>query len=48
MTFPIGLVTAFLGVGGIAVATGIWLARGHFTVPVKDPYLTFSLRYRQP
>jgi len=48
MIFPIGLVTAFLGVGGIAVATGIWIARGHFTVPVKDPYLTFSLRYRQP
>jgi len=26
----------------------VWRARGHFTVPVKDPYLSDSLRYKQP
>jgi hypothetical protein len=48
MAFPLSLVTAFLGVGGVAVAAAIWRVRGHYTVPVKDPYLAFSLRYRQP
>jgi hypothetical protein len=48
MTFPIALVTSFLGMGGVAIATAMWIIRGHFTVPVKDPYLTFSMRYRQP
>ncbi len=46
--FPFTLVTAFLGVGGVAVAAVIWRLRGHFTVPVKDPFLAVSLRYRQP
>ncbi|HEY4590818.1 MAG TPA: hypothetical protein VIJ61_00325 [Thermoanaerobaculia bacterium] len=46
--FPLSVVTAFLGVGGVAVAAGIWTIRGHFTVPVKDPFLSVSLRYRQP
>jgi hypothetical protein len=41
-------VTAFLGVGGIAVAFALALARGNFSVPVKDPYLDDSLRYVQP
>jgi len=46
--FHFTLVTAFLGVGGVAVSAAIWRARGHFTVPVKDPFLSVSLRYRQP
>jgi hypothetical protein len=46
--FPLSLITAFLGVGGVAVAGAIWTIRGHFTLPVKDPFLSVSLRYRQP
>jgi hypothetical protein len=42
------LLTAFAGVGGIAVAGAIWLARGRYTLPVKDPYISESLRYVQP
>lgn len=42
------LFTAFFGVGGLAVAFAIWRIRGHYTVPVKDPFLNVSLRYRQP
>jgi prepilin signal peptidase PulO-like enzyme (type II secretory pathway) len=41
-------ITAFIGVGGIAVAFAISRARGNFTVPVKDPYLNDSMRYVQP
>lgn len=41
-------VTAFAGVGLLAIAFGVWRLRGRFTVPVKDPYLGHSLRYRQP
>jgi hypothetical protein len=39
--------TAALGVGGIAVATALWRARGHYAIPVKDPNLSYSLRYTQ-
>ncbi len=46
--FHWSLVTAFVGVGGLAVAATIWRIRGHFTVPVKDPFIDVSLRYRQP
>ena len=42
------LITAFVGVGGMAVAFALWRIRGHFTVPVRDPYLADSLAYRQP
>ncbi len=42
------LVTSFFGVGGLSVAFAIWRMRGHFTLPVKDPFLAVSLRYRQP
>jgi hypothetical protein len=42
------LLTAFVGVGGLSVATGLWLARGGYTLPVKDPYIAESLRYVQP
>jgi hypothetical protein len=39
--------TACVGVGGMAVATALWRARGHFAIPVKDPNLTYSVRYTQ-
>jgi len=41
-------VTAFVGVGLLAVAFAMWRARGRFTVPVRDPFLGDSLRYKQP
>ncbi|HEY2901875.1 MAG TPA: hypothetical protein VGL59_14930 [Polyangia bacterium] len=41
-------VTAFLGVGLLAIAFVMWRARGRFTVPVRDPYIADSLRYKQP
>lgn len=40
--------TAFAGVGLIAVAFGVSRLRGRYAVPIKDPYLADSLRYRQP
>jgi hypothetical protein len=40
--------TAFLGIGLLAISFTVWRLRGRFTVPVKDPYLADSLRYRQP
>jgi hypothetical protein len=42
------MVTAFLGIGGLALAFALWRIRGHFTVAVRDPYLADSLAYRQP
>jgi hypothetical protein len=42
------LVTAFVGVGGISVAVSLWRARGHYPVPVGDPFLEDSLAYVQP
>lgn len=41
-------VVAWVGVGGMAVAFGLWLAKGRHTVPIKDPFLADSLRYVQP
>jgi hypothetical protein len=41
-------VTAFLGIGLLAAAFGVSRLRGQFALPVKDPYLADSLRYRQP
>ncbi|HET6150493.1 MAG TPA: hypothetical protein VFH68_23340 [Polyangia bacterium] len=41
-------VTSFLGIGLLAVSFTIWRLRGRFAIPVKDPYLADSLRYRQP
>ena len=32
----------------VAIAFGVWRLRGKLPVPVKDPYLADSLRYRQP
>jgi hypothetical protein len=39
-------VTAFLGVGGLALAFLVLRMRGAATVPVRDPYLEESLRYQ--
>jgi len=41
-------VTAFLGVGLVGIAFGVSRLRGKLPVPVKDPYIAESLRYRQP
>jgi hypothetical protein len=40
--------TAFAGVGLLTIAFGVSRMRGIYAVPVKDPYLADSLRYRQP
>ncbi len=37
--------TAFLGVGGAAVAAGVALLRGRHALPVRDPFLAESLAY---
>jgi hypothetical protein len=47
-TLHFTLVTAGVGVGGIAVAAVLWRIRGHYTMPVKDPFLAVSMRYEQP
>jgi hypothetical protein len=39
-------ITAFLGVGLLAVAFAVSRLRGKLVVPAKDPYLAESLRYR--
>jgi hypothetical protein len=38
--------TAFVGVGGLALAFLVWRMRGAATVPLRDPYLEESLRYQ--
>jgi hypothetical protein len=48
ISFPLALIPAWVGVGGIGTAFAIWRLRGHYTVPVRDPFLSVSLRYRQP
>ncbi len=51
--FPAGMqphlahLAALIGVGGTAAATALWRAKGHFAIPVKDPNLSYSLRYTQ-
>jgi hypothetical protein len=42
------LITAPVGIGLLSLAFGISRLRGQYAVPVKDPYLADSLRYRQP
>jgi hypothetical protein len=42
------LLFAYVGLGALATAFGLWKLRGHHTLPVRDPYLDVSLRYRQP
>jgi hypothetical protein len=39
---------AFLGVGAVALGFSVWKLRGGYSLPVKDPFLAESLRYRQP
>jgi hypothetical protein len=39
---------ALAGVGCLAIAFGIWRLRGKLPIPIRDPYLAESLRYRQP
>jgi hypothetical protein len=46
--FPVWLIAAWVGVGGLAIAFALWRLRGHYAVPVRDPFLSVSLRYRQP
>lgn len=41
-------VTAFLGVGGIASAFTLWVARGARALPVNEPYLPHSLEVPLP
>jgi hypothetical protein len=41
-------VTAFLGIGLLAIAFGVTRLRGQYAVPIKDPYLADSLGYKQP
>ena len=42
------LVTSFAGIGGVTVAFALWRARGHYPVPIGDPFLEDSLQYVQP
>jgi len=42
------LIPAFVGIGSLTVAFGVWRVRGRFTVPVRDPYLADSLAYKGP
>ncbi|MBI5543519.1 MAG: hypothetical protein HY901_06490 [Deltaproteobacteria bacterium] len=37
--------TAFVGIGGVCVAFALFILRGRFVVPVRDPYLAASLAY---
>jgi hypothetical protein len=46
--FPIWLVASWVGMGGLGIAFALWRLRGHYAVPVRDPFLSVSLRYRQP
>jgi hypothetical protein len=40
--------TAFVGMGLLAIAFALFRFRGRLPVPVRDPYISESLRYRQP
>jgi hypothetical protein len=41
-------ITAAVGIGLLTIAFGIARLRGTYALPVKDPYLADSLRYKQP
>jgi hypothetical protein len=47
-TFHWTQLTAFFSLGALAVAFAVWRLRGVLPVPMRDPYLPESLRYRQP
>jgi hypothetical protein len=40
-------VTAFLGVGGVSIAFGLFTLRGRHALAVGDPFLADSLRYEK-
>lgn len=40
--------TAFVGIGGIAIAFGAWLLGRGSAMPERDPYMSESLRYSPP
>jgi hypothetical protein len=46
--FPVWLIASWVGLGGVGIAFALWRLRGHYAVPVRDPFLSVSLRYRQP
>lgn len=46
--FPWMLIAAWVGIGGLATAFAVSRVRGRYAVPVKDPFLNVSIRYRQP
>jgi len=46
--FPVWLIAAWVGIGGVGIAFALWRLRGNYAVPVRDPFLSVSLRYRQP
>lgn len=48
VVLPWTALTAWVGVGGLAVAFAVWRARGTYPVPVGDPFLLHSLQVRQP
>jgi hypothetical protein len=48
VVFPIWLIVSWVGLGGLGIAFALWRLRGHYAVPVRDPFLSVSLRYRQP
>ncbi|HZX95781.1 MAG TPA: hypothetical protein VFE90_14755 [Myxococcales bacterium] len=40
--------TAFVGIGGVSLASALWLFRAARPLPVGDPFLEDALRYVQP
>ncbi len=48
VTPHIWLLFFFVGLGAAGTAFGLWRLRGQYTIPVRDPFLEVSLRYRQP
>jgi hypothetical protein len=48
VVFPVWLIASWVGLGGLGIAFALWRLRGHYAVPVRDPFLSTSLRYRQP
>jgi hypothetical protein len=41
-------ITAAAGIGLLAAAFGVSRLRGQYALPIRDPYLADSLRYKQP
>ena len=48
VVFPWTVVPAFVGVGAAVLAATLWRMRNVALVPLGDPFLQHSLRYRQP